>query len=77
MDSIYEYNTKIIDAIKNIYLIKESDKSNLAEFTYDSFLYVKPRYFYTSELEKYLPRFQFFPNIYSFKLKPEDHKPSG
>ncbi len=73
MDSIYEYNTKIINAIKTIYLIKEMDNHHLIKSYHDEHTYFK-NYLYTSELEKYLPRRQFSSykniNVYSFKLNP-------
>ncbi len=80
MDYIYEYNTKIIDAIKTIYLINASDKYDLINFYDNEHIYFE-NYYYISELEKYLPRNQFSRNkninVYSFKLNPEDHQPSG
>ena len=80
MDYIYEYNTKIIDVIKNIYLIKESDKCDLIKSYHNEHHYFE-NYYYISELEKYLPRNQFSRNkninVYSFKLNPDNHKPSG
>jgi len=89
MDLVYEYNTKIIDAIKFLYSQpknceqgKNSDMEKILKMVQNSNIKILNLglIFISPMLEEHLPRRQFFPNanvnVYSFKLIPEDHQPS-
>lgn len=89
MDLVYEYNTKIIDAIKFLYsqpinckTSVNSDMEKILKMVQNSNIKILNLglIFISPMLEEHLPRRQFFPNpnanIYSFTLLPEDHQPS-